>query len=287
VLQVDSGKEQVRIRGHEKRVTSLTFSPDSALLASASADLNGVVNVWDVAKDKLMFASNKANANGQRPKHAITSIAFGGMGTKLATSSSDGRTFFWDIKKRMLTHVLKPEKALYIRGSLSPNLEAIADMRIGKINEIKIWALDSSKKPISLIGHQAALLRVCWSPDSRWLASGSEDKTVRVWDTQTGAVLRTYMMGNWVPSLAYSPDGKWLAAGCGRTVTIWEAASGREVLRLTGHMSTAGHVAFGPKAEILAVTCSKFLSVWQLSLENLPKEGLPITVEAKLPAEKK
>ena len=55
---------------------------------------------------------------------------------------------------------------------------------------------------------------VCFSPDRRQLASGSIDTTVRLWDAQTGACVRTLEgHGDTVLSVSFSPDGKQLASG--------------------------------------------------------------------------
>ncbi|MER3441876.1 MAG: hypothetical protein C4296_10990 [Gemmataceae bacterium] len=77
--------------------------------------------------------------------------------------------------------------------------------------------------PQALAGHTHYVLSVAFSPDGGYLASGSFDKTVRVWQVATGQHVRT-LQGHtdWVRSVAFSPDGRYLASGSGdKTVRVW------------------------------------------------------------------
>jgi len=64
---------------------------------------------------------------------------------------------------------------------------------------------------------------VCFSPDGRWLASGSADETVQLWDWETRAFDRTLEgHGDFVNSVCFSPDGRRLASGShDTTVRLW------------------------------------------------------------------
>ncbi|SPF52556.1 hypothetical protein SBA4_5120005 [Candidatus Sulfopaludibacter sp. SbA4] len=67
---------------------------------------------------------------------------------------------------------------------------------------------------LSLSGHSAEVSSVAWSADGKALASGSLDKTVRLWDATKWQLLRTLSSDSGpVESVAWSPDGKTLASG--------------------------------------------------------------------------
>ena len=123
-------------------------------------------------------------------------------------------------------------------------------------------------EPVPRSGHTSAVNDVAFSPDGRWLASGSSDQIVKLWEAATGRAVRTLAgHSNSVEAVAFSPDGRWLASGSwDKTVKLWEVATGREVRTLAGHSSWVEAVAFSPDGRWLASGgWDKMIKLWEVA----------------------
>src|SRR5262249_31682614 len=101
---------------------------------------------------------------------------------------------------------------------------------------VQVWDVQNFSLITVYTRHSDFVDALAWSPDGRYLASGSWDDTVQVWNFQTKVLLFFYQYNEIVNAVAWSPNGRYLAVGGrDRYVHILNAKTGEQVLRYNGH----------------------------------------------------
>jgi WD40 repeat protein len=164
-------------------------------------------------------------------------------------SSSTKIYFAENDQEAALTEVIKAGKIL--KGSIwkpwiagKTQMQAISTLR-EVVDEFQVETLK---------GHTEAVYSVSFSPNGKTLASASKDNTVKLWDINSGQVIKTlkgHISG--VIKVNFSPDGKTLASASGDgTVKLWDINSGQVIKTLKGNTSGVIKVNFSPDGKTLA-----------------------------------
>jgi WD40 repeat protein len=124
-----------------------------------------------------------------------------------------------------------------------------------------------------LTGHRDWVTSVAISPNGEWMASASNDRTIKIWDLESGQCRATLEGHANVISVAITPDGKRILSGSFDTlVRVWDASSGRELAKLDGHLGGLWSVvALRDNARALSGGLDRTLRLWDLAASSCVK----------------
>jgi len=174
-----------------------------------------------------------------------------------------------DFFKYPAPSILEPEKE---RPAELSKVQPSPSVRSGVTARPPISAQSSDIQNVHLIttltGHTAKVTSVSFSPDGQILASGSWDKTIKLWRVSDGRLIRT-LTGhtNHVNSVSFSPDGQILASGSDdKTIKLWRVSDGSLIRTIEGHTGSVESVTFSPDGQILASgSDDKTIKLWRVS----------------------
>jgi glucose repression regulatory protein TUP1 len=134
---------------------------------------------------------------------------------------------------------------------------------------LQVWDIATRTIRNTFAGHEQDIYSLDFARDGRTIASGSGDRTVRLWDIEASTNILTLSIEDGVTTVAISPDTKYVAAGSlDKSVRVWEIARGFLVERLEGpdgHKDSVYSVAFSPNGrDLVSGSLDKTIKMWEL-----------------------
>jgi|GEM_PF-6047690 len=258
---IASSTSSKTLRHSRYPVNSIAFIPRTHILASGGYDdiardsRDGTIKLWNTDNGQLL-RTLKGHTDEVR---AIVSSPDGNI---LASGSHDNTIKLWNPNNGQLLRTLTGHTDWVGSVAISPDGKTLASGSFD--NTIKIWDLHSGQLLRTLTGHSAPVQSVAFSPISPnppsqgglggILASASNDKTVKLWNTRTGQLQNTLTEHtDFVLCVAFSPDGKTLAsAGYDKTIKLWNLRTAKLQNTLKGHSDLVPDIAISADGKILA-----------------------------------
>ncbi|POI29179.1 hypothetical protein CIB84_007070, partial [Bambusicola thoracicus] len=135
----------------------------------------------------------------------------------------------------------------------------------------------------TLLGHKANICSLDFHPYGSFVASGSLDTDIKLWDVRRkGCIFKYKSHTQAVRCLRFSPDGKWLASAADdHTVKLWDLTAGKVMFEFTGHSGPVNVVEFHPSEYLLASGSSdRTIRFWDLEkfhvVSCIEEEATPV-----------
>lgn len=272
---IPSGSLRFSCRGHTNTVFGLAVKFDGTQLATAGSDNS--VRVWDAQNGDELYTllGHDDWVNG---------AAFSPDGREFASVSSDSSLILWNLSPvpvedfNLAGHT---NRAVMVR--LNPVNEHIA-ASAGWDSTARIWDLESGRELFRLNFHRDIVPDLSFSPDGRYLATGSLDKRFAIWEVASGNMIDSMQLNREIRSVdfrprvkaeedrANTPNAYQLAIAGDSVITLWNMRSpdplsagqpgttaeksplldSLKIPPLIGHTGNVNRVRFSPDGSLLA-----------------------------------
>jgi WD40 repeat protein len=206
---------------------ALAFSPDSRRLAIGTRDSN--VQLWDASGGQLL-QTFKGHANW------VVAVAFP-SDNKIVSVSTDGTAKQWPADGGGEALVLRRHTMQVSTLAFSGNGRWLASGSLAGQQDranVKLWDAASGQFLREFVGHNGAIQSLAFSPDGRRLVSASMDKTVRIWDPETGEQVKMltpeFTLPQWpLERATFVGDGTRLFTSSAQEYRMYDATTGESL----------------------------------------------------------
>ncbi|KAM3144336.1 hypothetical protein pb186bvf_003500 [Paramecium bursaria] len=268
----ESGSFEKTLKGHTASVNSVAFDPTGKYLSSASGDMS--LKLWELKNYSCL-----RTLIGH--EHSVSSITFSEGGDFLLSASRDKTAKLWEVSTGFCKRTFNNHDEWVRCAVFSNDQKQIATCTQDQF--IFIWQTDNGQQVHQLAGHDHVVEFVKYIPEHgaklinktqqqngqiyNLLISTSRDKTIKVWNTLTGAQLFTLSgHDNWVNGIAFHQDGVHIySASDDKTIRLWNLVQQKQIKKIeNAHDNFICKIAL---FQNILASCStdQSIKVWQLT----------------------
>jgi len=229
-------------------------SPDGELIA---------ISAWNSQVELYRRSSGQTVASFDVGDDNPMSVKFSPDGRLLLCGTNNGQAFVWDVASRRKLRTLNAPQGSIYYATFSPDGRRI--LTVGGVwgdddteatGEAILWDVTSGRMLRRLSGHADFIKAGAFSPDGRWIVTGSVDSNVVLRDAATGNTIRALERhAGQVTAAAFSPNSDLLVTVGGTDddpeVMFWDPETGELVFENVGHWKTVNFVAFHPSGDFI------------------------------------
>ncbi|KAL7763984.1 hypothetical protein ACKLNR_005129 [Fusarium oxysporum f. sp. zingiberi] len=249
-------------KGHEGWVENVVLSPQSGLAASYS---DNIVHIWQIANGQLL-----RDLRGHTDR--VTLVSFSRDSTLLASSSYDKTVRVWRVDNGDCVQILRYKatvKALTFFPSSRLLVTAI-------YSEIQVWDIATGECIQELSGHRDWITHVAFSPDSKLMASASEDETVRLWQVGDDEKIRNSNSSDGsILAWTVSSNRALIASVSNDHVQLWRTDNGECTQKLKGHDDSILSVTFSPNTRSIPASVHRRSKDMYVLQRQWPSQQIP------------
>ncbi|XP_052797070.1 periodic tryptophan protein 2 homolog [Mya arenaria] len=214
-------------QGHYNNMNCVVYSPDGQHLATGGDD--GKVKVWNTSSGFCFVTFTEHLA-------AITGVIFNQKGQVVLSSSLDGTVRAFDLNRyRNFRTFTSPRPCQFSCLTIDPSGDIVCAGALDSF-EIFVWSMQTGRLLEVLAGHEGPVSSLSFSPSQELLASGSWDKTVKLWDVfENKGARETLNIMSDVLSVTFRPDGGELAvSSLNAQISFWDPQLAKQVGSIEG-----------------------------------------------------
>mmetsp|Transcript_21950 Transcript_21950/g.43600 ORF Transcript_21950/g.43600 Transcript_21950/m.43600 type:complete len:306 (+) Transcript_21950:3-920(+) len=224
--------------GHTSNVTSVGFQKDRKWMFTGSED--GTVKIWDIR--------SPGHQRNYRCKAGINTLALHPNQGEIISGDEDGNIRVWDLTTNSCSYHLDVTDGKSPVRSLTVASDASLVVAANNRGTVMVWRLGKGNFDLAhkIDAHNTYCLKCVLSPDVKWLATASADKTVKIWNVEKNFALEKVITGHqsWVWDCSFSADSAYLVtASSDKTARLWDLKTGEQILEYKGHVKALTSVA--------------------------------------------